>query len=54
MSDAAAVPPPTTGEPQIDAALAAVDLSGAVGQHAEQLSAAIEALHQALRSSSGS
>lgn len=42
-------PPPTTGVPEIDAALAAVRLDGPVGGHHEQLAAAVEVLQQALR-----
>lgn len=41
--------PPVTGVPEIDAALAAVRLDGPVGEHHQQLSAAVEALQQALR-----
>lgn len=42
--------PPTTGVPEIDAALAAVTLDGPVAEHHQQLSAAVEVLQQALRS----
>ena len=41
--------PPTTGVPEIDAALAAVRLDGPVGEHHQQLSAAVEVLQQVLR-----
>ncbi len=41
--------PPSTGVAEIDAALAAVRLDGPVGEHHQQLSAAVEALQQALR-----
>jgi hypothetical protein len=40
---------PTTGVAEIDAALAAVRLDGPVGEHHQQLSAAVEVLQQALR-----
>lgn len=42
-------PPPNTGVPEIDTALAAVRLDGPVSEHHEQLSAAVEALQRALR-----
>lgn len=41
--------PPTTGVPEIDEALAQVDLDGPVADHHQQLSAAVEALQRALR-----
>jgi hypothetical protein len=41
--------PPTTGIPEIDDALARVNLDGPVADHHQQLSAAVEALQQALR-----
>ena len=41
--------PPTTGVPQIDAALAAVRLDGPVDGHHQQLAAAVEVLQQVLR-----
>jgi hypothetical protein len=41
--------PPTTGVPDIDAALTQVNLDGPVADHHQQLSAAVEALQQALR-----
>lgn len=40
--------PPVTGNPEIDAALAAVDLSGPVADHHEQLSRAHEVLQRTL------
>ena len=42
-------PPPTTGVPDIDTALAEVDLDGPVADHHQQLSAAVEALQRAMR-----
>jgi len=41
--------PPTTGVPQIDEALAQVNLEGPVAEHHQQLSTAVEALQRALR-----
>jgi hypothetical protein len=41
--------PPVTGVPEIDEALAAVQLDGPVGEHHQQLAAAVETLQQALR-----
>jgi len=41
--------PPTTGVPDIDAALTQVYLDGPVADHHQQLSAAVEALQRALR-----
>ena len=41
--------PPTTGVPEVDAALAAVRLDGPVEEHHQQLSAAVEVLQQVLR-----
>jgi hypothetical protein len=41
--------PPTTGVPDIDEALAKVNLDGPVADHHQQLSAAVEALQRALR-----
>lgn len=53
VSESAAEPdsvtPPTTGIPEIDQALAAVDLSGPISDHPVQFAAAVEALHKALR-----
>lgn len=42
-------PPPVTGVPEIDEALAQVNLDGPVVDHHQQLSAAVEALQRALR-----
>lgn len=42
-------PAPVTGVPEIDAALAALSLDGPVGEHHQQLSAAVEVLQRALR-----
>ena len=41
--------PPVTGVPEIDAALADVRLDGPVGEHHQQLAAAVEALQRGLR-----
>lgn len=41
--------PPETGVPEIDSALSAVRLDGPVGEHHQQLAAAVEVLQQALR-----
>lgn len=41
-------PPPTTGVEQIDRAVAAVDLSGPVAGHHEQLARAHEVLQRVL------
>lgn len=41
--------PPITGVPEVDAALAAVRLDGPLGEHHQQLSAAVEVLQQVLR-----
>lgn len=49
VSETAPTPPPETGVPQLDEVLALVDLSGPVAEHPEQLSVAVEALQQALR-----
>ena len=51
MDPAAAepAPPPATGVAEIDAALARLSLDGPVGEHHEQLSAAVEVLQRALR-----
>ncbi|MBU3977166.1 hypothetical protein [Propionicimonas sp.] len=49
MSETAPTPPPETGVPQLDEVLTLVDLSGPVAEHPEQLSVAVEALQQALR-----
>lgn len=43
--------PPTTGVPEIDAALAEVRLDTPVSEHHQQLSTAVEALQRALRTS---
>lgn len=40
--------PPVTGHPDVDAALAALDLSGPVDDHAAALAAAHEALQRVL------
>jgi len=49
MSDVTESPkPPTTGVPDIDEALAQVNLDGPVADHHQQLSAAVEALQRAL------
>jgi hypothetical protein len=42
-------PPPTSGVPEIDEALAQVRLDGPVAEHHQQLSTAVEALQRALR-----
>ncbi len=42
-------PPPVTGVPEIDTALADVRLDGPVTEHHQQLAAAVEVLQQALR-----
>lgn len=47
-------PPPVTGVPEIDSALADVRLDGPVAAHHQQLSAAVEALQRALRASNRS
>ncbi len=50
VTDQTAAPePPVTGVPEIDAALASVRLDGPVGDHHQQLSAAVEVLQQVLR-----
>jgi hypothetical protein len=41
--------PPRTGVPDIDAALAEIQLDGPVAEHHAQLSVAVEALQRALR-----
>jgi hypothetical protein len=42
-------PPPSTGLPTLDEALASVDLSGPVSEHPQQLAQAVEAMQAALR-----
>ncbi len=42
-------PPPVTGVPAIDEALAALDLSGEVSEHPEQFARVTDALQAALR-----
>jgi len=50
VSDSDEVPQaPATGVPAIDEALAALDLSGDVGEHPEQFARVVEALQTALR-----
>jgi hypothetical protein len=49
VSETAPTPPPHTGVPTLDEALAQIDLSGPVAEHPEQLAAAVEAMQQALR-----
>lgn len=49
MSDSDQELPPTTGVPEIDEALAALDLSGDVAEHPEQFARVTEALQAVLR-----
>lgn len=49
MTEPAVTPPPKTGVPELDEALAKVDLTGPVSEHPEQLAAVVDALQQALR-----
>lgn len=50
MTTSEPTPPPVTGVPQIDEALATLDLSDDVTTHPAALAAALEALQQALNS----
>lgn len=43
--------PPTTGHPQLDEALAALDLSRPVAEHPEQYAALLDALQRVLNES---
>ncbi len=46
--------PPTTGHPQLDEALAALDLSRPVNEHPEQYAKLLDALQRALNESRSS
>lgn len=48
MTENPTPPPPETGHPQIDAALASVELGDDVHTHAEQITAALDVIQQAL------
>lgn len=49
VSETEPTPPPTTGLPALDDALASLDLTGPVSEHPQQLAQAVEALQAALR-----
>lgn len=49
MTEGMPTPPPKSGIAALDEALEAVDLTGPVNEHPEQLAAAVEVLQQLLR-----
>lgn len=50
MSESVVPEPPVTGAPEIDAALAELDVTLPLEEQHQQLAAAVEVLQQALRS----
>jgi hypothetical protein len=49
VTESAPTPPPQTGLPALDEALASLDLTGPVSEHPQQLAQAVEAMQAALR-----
>jgi len=49
VTETAPTAPPFTGVELLDEALARVDLGGPVGEHPQQLTAAVDVLQQVLR-----